>query len=70
MPSCGSQAEHQTLDIPLPVVGRRATQLEAIDHDTGAAVDVELASRFLDAVEALGLMRTMGCLRLTRREVR
>ena len=68
--SCGLQAGHQSVDIPLPIVGPRTTKLEAIDHDTGSPVDVELTSRFLDAIERLGLMRTMGCLRLARREVR
>ena len=64
------QAGHETVDIALPFVRPRVARVEAIDNDTGEPVDLGLTSRFLDALQKLGLMQTMGCLRLQRREVR
>ncbi len=44
-------------------------RVRAVDHDSGDPVDLELSTRFLDALQKLGLLQTLGCLRLSRSEV-
>ena len=63
------QAGYENIDVALPFVGPRETRVKAVDHDTGAPVDFELSTRFLDALQKLGLLHTLGCLRLARSEV-
>ena len=64
------QVAHETVDVALPFVEPRTERVTAVDCDTGEPVKLGLTSRFSDALQKLGLMGTMGCLRLARREVR
>ena len=63
------QATHESIDVALPFAEPRNKRVKAVDHETGEPVDLELSTRFVDALQKLGLLQTLGCLRLARSEV-